>query len=83
MIDPALGSQLADLGGFALFLLLLVVIGVGLFRRWWVPGWIASDWKDERDKARDELEATRKTVTTLTVELARERRRRASDAPRA
>jgi hypothetical protein len=78
-IDPALGSQLADLGGFALFLLLVVTIAVGLWRGWWVPGFIAREWKGERDQARTELAEARKTVNTLTVELARERRRRASD----
>ena len=79
MIDPALGKQLADLGGFALFMLLAASIAVGLWRRWWVPGWIASEWKAERDSARAESAADRKTVAALTLQLARERRRRASD----
>jgi hypothetical protein len=40
MLDPALGQALADIGGFALFLLTVVTAGIGLFRRWWVPGWV-------------------------------------------
>jgi cytoskeletal protein RodZ len=57
MIDPAIGGQLADLGGFALFLLLLVVIAVGLFRQWWVPGYMYRQERADREKA--DVQATR------------------------
>lgn len=68
----ALGRAAADLGGFALFLVLLIVIGVGLWRRWWVPGWLYLE------KASDVKDLT-KAVERLTTELARERRRRSTD----
>lgn len=79
MIDPAIGGQLADLGGFALFLLLLVVIGVGLYRQWWVPGWLWRGLVAENLEQKGELKAARQTVQTLTAQLARERERRATD----
>jgi hypothetical protein len=46
-IDPAALKALADAGGFALFLLIVVVAAVGLWRQWWVPGWL---WKQERSQ---------------------------------
>lgn len=79
MIDPVLGSQLADLGGFALFLLLVVVIGVGLLRKWWVPGWLFAERTVERDAAILELKQASKTIGQLTLQLSRERKRRSSD----
>lgn len=33
-------AALADLGGFGLFLFVIVVAAVGLWRQWWVPGWL-------------------------------------------
>lgn len=43
---PALGRSLADLGSFALLVLLVVgPIGFGLWKQWWVPGWL---YRDER-----------------------------------
>ena len=72
MIDPSLGKTLADLGGFALFLLHLVVDAVGLYRQWWVPGWAHED-QDEQ------IAELQKTVARLTTELRNERRRRRGD----
>lgn len=41
MLDfPAIGRSLSDLGGFALFLVAVVVAVVGLFRRQVVMGWV-------------------------------------------
>jgi hypothetical protein len=57
MLDPALGQALADIGGFALFLLTVVTAGIGLFRRWWVPGWLFDREVEARKIA--ETQATR------------------------
>ena len=57
MIDPALGKQLADLGGFALFLLTVTIAGVGLYRQWWVPGWVYRQERQSRITA--EIQAVR------------------------
>lgn len=81
MIDPAIGRQLADIGGMALFLLHIVVDAVGLYRQWWVPGWMWRGVVGENLELKAELKATRETVSSLTAQLARERLRRASDRP--
>ena len=46
MPSPELAQSLADLGGFALFLFTVTVAAVGLWKQWWVPGWL---WRSERD----------------------------------
>lgn len=79
MIDPSIGKALADLGGFALFLLTVVTGVVGLHRQWWVPGFFYRDVIAERDAARAELKEARATNDRLTVQLARERRGRGTD----
>lgn len=79
MIDPALGRTLADIGGMALFLLHISVDGVGLLRKWWVPGWLYAERTAERDAAQLELKQATKTIGQLTLQLSRERKRRSSD----
>lgn len=44
MVDSA--KQIADLGAFAICVLMVLVAGVGLWKQWWVPGWL---WKQERE----------------------------------
>lgn len=78
-ISPELGRQLADVGGMALFLLLLVAVGIGLLRQWWVPGWLYRAVVAELIDARAENKELRQTVSRLTTQLTRERRHRASD----
>lgn len=48
-----LAARLAELGWAVLFILLVVVISVGLWRRWWAPAWVITD----RDKRIAALEA--------------------------
>lgn len=69
-----LGQALSEAGGWACFLLLVALIGIGLWRRWWVPGF----WHTELEA---EVKQLRKTVLDMTAQLARERRRRRTDAP--
>lgn len=81
MIDPALGKQLADLGGFALFLLVVIVAAVGLYRQWWVPGWV---WKQERDaRTVAETQALRnaEAIEKLARAVSRDRARNRAEPP--
>ena len=80
-IDPALGRQLADLGGSALLILLIVLIGVGLWKQWWVPGWL---WRQEREARQiAETQATRnaEALQKLARAVTRERDKPASRGP--
>jgi hypothetical protein len=52
-----LGSAAADVGGFALFLAVVIVVAAGLWRKWWVPGWLYQQEVDARKIA--ETQATR------------------------
>ena len=81
MIDPAVGSQLADLGGFALFLLLLVVIGIGLYRQFWVPGWVYRQALDRLDKAETAAIRNAEAIEKLTRAVNRERTRTGGGSP--
>lgn len=85
MIDPAIGSQLADLGGFALFLLTVVGAAVGLHRQWIVPGWVYRQERDSRQTAETQalrnVEALEKLARAVTRERARQHPPGAADAP--
>lgn len=43
MPSPELAAQLADLGGMALAILLVLLGLIGLHRQWWAPGWLLRD----------------------------------------
>jgi hypothetical protein len=79
--DPAALKALADGGGLVLFLALVVMVAVTLFRGTWVPGSYYREVKGERDALRVELKAAYKTIERQTVQLARERRIRVADHP--
>jgi predicted Na+-dependent transporter len=72
MPSPEQVRQWADAGGLVLFLALLILIGIGLWRGWWVPG------PFYREKA-DAVKTLTATVERLTKALERERRRRSTD----
>ncbi len=80
-IDPEVGRQLADLGGFALLLLFSLVMAVGFVRRWWVFGWLFDERTAERDAARAEVKQLQLAVSKLTARLSRERPHRSGDTP--
>jgi hypothetical protein len=69
----ALGQTISEAGGWAAFLGLVCLIGVGLWRRWWVPGFLFVELEAE-------VKLLRKSIVSLTGQLARERRRRRTDA---
>jgi hypothetical protein len=83
VIDPALGSQLADLGGFALFLLTVVTVAVGLHRQWWVPGWIYRAVEQRADKAEVQAMRNAESLEKLARAVTGERNRRHVQAPEA
>lgn len=70
----------SDAGAFVLFLALLLVVGIGLQRQWWVPGSQYRDLERREAKAQAELDAKDKTIARLTLQLTRERRRRGTDS---
>ncbi len=81
-VDPiAIGSQLAELPAVALLIILVVVIAVGAFRKWWVFGWLFEERTRERDEARAEVAQLRLAVSKLTTRLSRERPQRSTDEP--
>lgn len=75
MIDPQLGKQLADLGGFALFLLVVIVAAVGLYRQWWVPGWVYRQERDGRQTAETQALRSAEAIEKLARAVNRERGR--------
>lgn len=80
-------KRLVEAGALTILVLLVVAIFVGLWRRWWVPGF----WYDEKVAALKDAVTALAEVTAANVELrienarlraenARERRRRRDDA---
>lgn len=71
--DPlATAQSLIDIGGWAAFLASWFVIGIGLYRKWWVLGIFYAPLEAE-------VKALREAVLKLSVRLAREGRRRGDD----
>ena len=83
-MDPiALGKELADLGWASLFVVVVVVAAVALWRGIWVPGFIARRDQMRSDRLEEENRVLSITVATLTAELKAARRERRDDrAPR-
>lgn len=79
MISPELGKALADLGGFALFLLVVVVAAVGLYKRWFVPGWIYEQEREARLQAEADLRANNSTLAEILRLVKRGRRSAETD----
>ena len=78
MLSPELGKALADLGGFALFLLTVAVAAVGLHRRWIVPGWVYQQEREARQTAETQAirnaEALEKLARAVTRDVVKSRR---------
>jgi predicted MFS family arabinose efflux permease len=76
--DPvAIGKALSDAGGWAAFLVVVIVIAVGSMRRlrWWVPGWIYDDERNNRTISDTQSQRT----TAALEELARAFRQMTND----
>jgi len=78
-ISPDLLKALSDLGGTTLFVGVVIVAAIGLYRQWWVPGWLFRAEREARLRAEREAKANSATVSRLTMALARERQRRHTD----
>lgn len=63
-------KQLADAGGFVLFLLAVVGGTVGIWRRWVVPGWFYDQEHEARMRAEAENRTLSVTAARLTGEMA-------------
>ena len=80
-ISPDLLKALSDLGGTTLFVGVVIVAAIGLYRQWWVPGWLYRSEREGRQRAEREARASATTVSRLTMALTRERQRRHTDRP--
>ena len=72
-------KALSDLGGFALFLATVILAVIGLWRGFWVPGFIAMRDQKRADRLEAENRVLSITVATLTAELKAARRERRGD----
>ena len=81
MPSPELAAQLADLGGFALFLLVLSIAAVGLWRQWWVPGWLYRQEVESRKTAETQALRNAEALEKLARSVARDPRLRRPDGP--
>jgi hypothetical protein len=81
--SPELAAQLSDLGGFALFLLFVLTAAVGLWKQWWVPGWLYRQERDARLTAETQAlrnaDALQKVAKAMTSDRPIRRVRGASD----
>lgn len=79
-MDPVtLGQTLADLGGWAAFVVVVVAAAVTLFRGLWVPGFVYRREIDRADKATTQAERNADALEDLTDVIAkRPPRRRAT-----
>ncbi len=77
--DPvAVGKALSDAGGWAAFLALVILIGIGSLKRFrfWVPGWLYEDERTQRaisetqsERTTQALEEQAKAFTSMAREL--------------
>lgn len=66
-LDPSLAKQLADAGGWAVFLVLCGLLIIAFHRGWIIPGWL---WKIERERA-DKLVEQLERNTELLAKIVR------------
>jgi hypothetical protein len=63
--DPTALKALADAGGWTVALTTWVFIAIGLWKRWWVPGWLWFQERTERLKSDAQAEANAKAIIEL------------------
>ena len=80
MLDPSQAKQLADAGGWAAFLVLCGMLGVGFYRGWFVPGWVYREKAALVDKLTGDLERNTEALTKL-IETVRRGFRDRRDRP--
>ena len=78
MFSPEQVKAFSDLGGFALFLLVVGVAAVGLHRQWIVPGWVYRQEREARQTAETQAirnaEALEKLARAVTRDVVKPRR---------
>ena len=79
MPTPEQVAAFADLGGFALFLLVDALVGAGFLRGWIVPGFIYQQEREAREKA--EIQAARNSEALEKLARSASRDTRRSDPP--
>ena len=62
MPTPADAKALVDLGSTVILVLLIILIFVGLFRRWWVPGYLYDELREDWRKLRDQGDQNAKAL---------------------
>jgi len=62
----ALGKALSDIGGWAAFLALAVLILIGGFRRWWVWGWMYDRTESRAERAEVQAERNAASIESQT-----------------
>jgi hypothetical protein len=73
--SPEVARQLVDLGGWTVCVFLVITIFVGLFREWWVPGWLYRREREARETADIQAERNAAAIAALAKWVNRERRR--------
>ena len=81
MLTPELTSAIADLGGFALFIGCILIGGIGLYRKWWVPGWLYEREVEARKVAETQALRNAETLEKLARAVARDPRLRNQRPP--
>jgi len=81
VLDPAFAKDLADLGGFALFLLVVTVAAVGFHKRWIVPGWIYQQERDARQLAETQALRNAEALDKLARAVTRDERKPRRTSP--
>lgn len=76
----AIGADLANAGGWAAFVALVLAVGMGAVRKWWVPGWIHAEERKRSDDKDATIAAFSRSIDALTDEIRW--RDRVRDAPR-
>ena len=83
MLSPELAAAVADLGGFALFIGCILIGGIGLYRRWWVPGWLYEREVEARKVAETQALRNAETLEKLARAVSRDPRLRPKGPPNA
>lgn len=61
----AIADAISNLGGLALLALFVAVAAVGLYRSWWVPGWIYQDERKKRLASEGQERRTARRLQTV------------------
>lgn len=78
---PAAAKQLADSGGWAAFLVLCAVLGIGFVRGWYVPGYLYREMQARSEKLVEQLDRNTDTLKRLASATERALRRDRGSGP--